>query len=293
MPNSKARALSILAFVIPMAGIAQTVSNSNFGAMIGYTNGLMQNSISQIMASQAATKGGSSSSGPPPGWCDPMPPYQLQRGMKGEVPPELQGDPRYQAWLRCHQGQSAPQATAANNVAPATRVTSSGGKYPTPVVSHHLPITATDFTPAVHGHPFLEQYLRSQPFTAGQRAELSQAFAQMSARVARENRPNNLATSMAVAVCGAIYTIDNGFTDADSGRYLIAINDRIAVSPQFASMSPLQKQNLSDSLILQTTVIKLLKDLGQTDPQAKMQSTQLAHTMLQNLTGSPTGRLSF
>jgi hypothetical protein len=262
--------------------------------MLNNTNAMIQLSISQTIASQAATRGDSSSSGPASApVCDPLPPYQLQRGMNGKVPPELQGDPRYQAWLRCHQRQSASHAPAGSNVARATSVTSSGGKYPTPVVSRHLPMTATDYTPPVHGHPFLEQYLNSQPFSPQQRAELRQAFAEMSARVAGAARPNNLAASMAAVVCGATYTIDQGFTDADSDRYLIAINDKIGASPQFASMSPLQKQNLSDSLILQTTVIKLLTDLGQTDPQAKMQSTQLAHTTLQNLTGSPAGRLSF
>ena len=293
MPN-KARALSIVLLAIPMAVSAQIAPNNSYGAMLNYTNGLLQNSMSQIMASQAATKGASSSSGPSSQpVCDPLPPYQLQRGMDGHVPPELQGDPRYQAWLRCHQGQSAPQAPAVNKVARAPGVTTSGGKYPTPVVSRHLPMTATDYTPPVHGHPFLEQYLSSQPFTPQQRVTVRQAFAQMSARIAGAARPNNLAAAMAAAVCGSIYTIDNGFTDADSDRYLIAINDRIGASPQFASMSPLQKQNLSDSLILQTTVIKLLTDLGQTDPQAKTQGRQLAHATLQNLTGSPAGRLAF
>ena len=50
---------------------------------------------------------------------------------------------------------------------------------------------------------------------------------------------------------------------------------------------------MSDSLILQTTVIGLLSELGKSDPQARLQSTQLAHTTLQQLTGSAIGRLSF
>jgi hypothetical protein len=276
-----------------MAGTAQIVPNNNYAQMLTNTNAMMQLSISQTIAAQAATKGGSGSSGTPPGWCDPMPPYQLQRGMDGHVPPELQGDPRYQAWLRCHQNQSASQAQAANNVAHTTGVASSGGKYPTPAVSNHLPMTATDYTPAVHGHPALEQYLNSQAFTPQQRSTVRQAFDQMSARIASAARPNNVAASMAAAVCSAIYTIDPGFSDADSDRYLIAINDRIGASPKFATLSPLQKQNFSDTLILQTTLIKLLGDLGQTDPRVKTQSTLFAHTTLQNLTGSPIGRLSF
>src|SRR5215469_10548776 len=98
---------------------------------------------------------------------------------------------------------------------------------------------------------------------------------------------------MAMAVCGAIYLIDSGFTDADSDRYYVAINDRLGASPEIAAMSPLQKQNLSDALILQITVAKLLADLGENNPPARAQSVQLAQTMLLQLTGSPTGRLAY
>src|SRR5438128_2436142 len=44
----------------------------------------------------------SGSGGPAP--C--LPPFELQRGADGHVPPELQGDPRYQAYLRCSHGSS-------------------------------------------------------------------------------------------------------------------------------------------------------------------------------------------
>jgi hypothetical protein len=283
----KARALVVLALAMPLSVLAQIAPNNNYAQMLNNTNSMLQLSISQTIAAQAATRTPHSSGAPGP-TCDPLPPVDLQRGVDGHVPPELQGDPRYQAWLRCHQGQVAPQSTAMTAVAGGP-----GGRYPTPAVASHLPMTATDFRPAVYGHPLLEQYLGSQPFTPQQRAAVRQAFAEMSARVARAARPNNLAASMAAAVCGSIYVIDQSFTDADSDRYLLAINDRIAASPKFASLSPEQKQNLSDSLILQTTVIRLLAELGRSDPQARQQSTQLAHNTLQQLTGSPLGRLSF
>jgi hypothetical protein len=99
--------------------------------------------------------------------------------------------------------------------------------------------------------------------------------------------------SLRPAVCGAIHVIDKRFTDADSDRNLVAINDRLGASPEIASMSRLQKQNLSGALILQTTVVALLEQLGRNDPEAKLQGVQLAHTMLTQLTGSPSGRLTF
>jgi hypothetical protein len=294
----KTRALGVLTLAVPMGAFAQIAPNNNYAQMLSKTNSMLQLSISQTIASQASTRAQSHSSGAP--MCDPLPPIDLQRGVDGHVPPELQGDPRYQAWLRCRQGQGASQTPAAaasgtSRSGPNGSATAraSAGNYPTPVVPAHLPITATDFRPAVNGHPFIEQYLGAQPFTPQQRAAVRQAFAEMSARVAGASRPNNLAVSMAAAVCGAIYVIDKRFNDADSDRYLLAINDRLGASPQFSGMSSLQKQNLSDSLLLQTTVLRLLVQLGETDPQARSQSTQLAHTLLQQLTGSPVGRLSF
>ena len=65
-----------------------------------------------------------------------------------------------------------------------------------------------------------------------------------------------------------------------SERYLVAINDRLGASRQLGSMSAQEKQNLSDTLILQSTVIGLLSQLGETDPQARSQSVQLAHAVL-------------
>jgi hypothetical protein len=283
----RARIVAALALVTSMGAFAQIVPNNNYAQMLNNTNAMLQLSISQTIAAQAATKAGTSGAAAST-MCDPLPPADLQRGADGHVPPQLQADPRYQAWLHCHQGQGAPQAHAAESIASGP-----GGKYPTPVVASHLPMAATDFRPVVYGHPLLEQYLTSQPFTPQQRAAVRQAFGEMSARVARAARPNNLAVSMAAAVCGAIYVIDQSFTDADSDRYLLAINDRLGASHQFASLSAGQKQNLSDSLILQTTVIRLLSELGKTDPQARLQSTQLAHTTLRQLAGSPIGRLSF
>ena len=291
MPG-KAPLFGILMLFTAVAAFAQIAPNNNYAQMLTNTNAMMQLSLSQTIASQAATNARANASGTSRPTCDPLPPPDLQRGVDGHVPPELQGDPRYQAWLRCRQGQGVPQASGGTNPLQASAGVS-GGYYPTPVVQYHLPMTATDFTPVVQGHPILEQFLTSQPFTPQQRAQLRQAFMEMSVRVAGAARPNNLAASMASAVCGAIYTLDKRFTDADSDRYLLAINDRLGSSPKFANMSALQKQNLSDSLILQTTVIKLLSQLGDTNPQARSQSAQFSHTVLQQLTGSPVGRLSF
>jgi hypothetical protein len=305
---NKLLALCIVTLALPLSAYAQITPNNSYAQALVNSNALLQNSISQTIASQARTQRfGNSSGATPSTWCSPMPPADLQRGMDGHVPPELQSDPRYQAWLRCQNGQNTPQANtraqspsgssasgwpSSPSDAPAY-ANVQGSHYPTPAVAQHLPMTATDFTPALPGHPLVEQYLQSQPLTNEQRAVIRQAFGEMSSRIATEARPNNLAAAMAMAVCGAIYLIDSGFTDADSDRYYVAINDALGAAPEIAALSRLQKQNLSDALILQITVAKLLADLGQTDPPARAQSVQFARAMLLQLTGSPTGRLVY
>jgi len=303
--RTKLLPLSLLPLAMTMSASAQVVPNNSYAQMLVNTNSMMQLSISQTIAAQARTKALAGSSGAAPSnWCDPLPPIELQRGMDGHVPPELQSDPRYQQWLRCRQAQGAPQtqppppnpggpAATGQPSGPSYTPETSGENYPTPKSASHIPMATTDFVPAVSGHPTVEGILGSMPLTDQQRAALRGAFVQMSARIASAARPNNLAAAMTADVCIAIVTIDKRFTDADSDRYLIAINDRIGSSAQFAAMSSLQKQALSDSLIFQSTMIKVLSDLGQSDPQARAQSMQLAQTVLVQLTGSPSGRLNF
>jgi hypothetical protein len=264
--------------LLPFGAQAQITPNNSYAQVLANSSALLHNSIGQTIAHQAQHSG-SASSGTPSNWCSPLPPPELQRGADGHVPPELQGDPRYQAWLRCKSGQGAPP------------VTSAAAHYPTPIVAQHLPASATDFTPAVPGHPLVDQYLQSLPLTAELRAGIRLDFDEMVARTAQGARPNNLAAAMAMAVCGAIYLTDSGFTDADSDRYYLAINDLLGSAPEIAALSPLQKQNLADALIFQITIAKLLADQGATDPAARAQSVQVARDMLVQLTGSPTGRL--
>jgi hypothetical protein len=287
---NKLLALCIVLLALPLSAYAQITPNNSYAQVLTNSNALLQNSISQAITAQAR-RSGNSSGATPSTWCSPLPPPELQRGADGHVPPELQGDPRYQAWLQCKNGQNTPQANM--QAQPPAYVNLPGSNYPTPPVAYHLPMAATDFTPALPGHPFVEQYLQSQPLTGEQRFVILQDFGEMLARTAKEARPNNLAASMAMAICGAIYLTDSRFTDADSDRYYAFLNDVLGASPEIAAMSGLQKQNLSDALILQITMAKLLADQGQNDPAMRAQSVQVARDMLVQLTGSPTGRLGY
>lgn len=264
---NKLLALCIVSLAVPSAAAAQDYS---YARMVATTSDMINNSTNQIINLQAQTRGFGSSSST---YCPPRPPSDLMRGMDGHVPSELQGDPRYQAWLRCHNGQSTSAPTVA--------------------VAQHLPMEATDFTPAAPGHPLVEQILLSQPYTDEQRAALRLQFDEISARVAQAARPNNLAAVVSAAVCGAMYLIGNEVSDADGDRYLSAVNDRLGASPDVAALSPAQKQDLSDGLIFQITMANLLANAGPNYPQAKELSVQLAQALLLQITGSRTGRLVY
>jgi hypothetical protein len=91
-----ATALAVLA-AVPLSAYAQIVPNNSYSQMLDHTNTMLQDSLRQIIGSQARMN----SSGAMSTGCFPLPPPDLMRGMDGHVPPELQSDPRYQEWLRC------------------------------------------------------------------------------------------------------------------------------------------------------------------------------------------------
>jgi hypothetical protein len=92
-------ALCVVSVAIPLSASAQWSNNSYSDTII------RNNAAQQSLNRQMFPLGGGYTGGTPSNWCSPRPPVALQRGMDGHVPPELQGDPRYQAWLRCQQGR--------------------------------------------------------------------------------------------------------------------------------------------------------------------------------------------
>jgi len=261
--------LAVLILIAPAGVFAQ----NNFASTIQNLSA-MQSSLTQQMINYqgAISRYSGTSTAPEP--C--LPPFELQRGLKGEVPPELQGDPRYQQYLlRCRPGQSNRQS-----------VTPAPGAPPL-LVAHHLPITATDFVPAQYGHPVVDQMIASMPIAPNERLQLRNAVELMFGRVASEYRGNNLAVSIALAYSTALFTLNGSQQNAQQSQELIlGINDALAQAPQFARMSSIEKQNNSDSLIFLTAMIVVLRDLGQRDPQAGQQAIELSRVVLKGLMGT-------
>jgi hypothetical protein len=205
-----------------------------------------------------------------------MPPYELQRGVDGHVPPELQGDPRYQEYLRCQRQQSSAPLDG-RYAAPAPAM-------PTLAAGQHLPITATDFLPAQPGHPAIDQAIAGMALTPLQRTQLRQSAEEMLRRVASQYRGNNLAVSVTVAYATAMAALNGTAMSPQQTRELVfAVNDTFGLHPQFAQLSASQKQNESDWLLFQSLVITVLSEMGQRDPQARRQAVQLARAVLKQL----------
>jgi hypothetical protein len=261
--------LAIIAGLMLATSAGLCADFSSYATMIQNNAARQANLTAQMFplgAPSSATPNGNTS----PALC--MPPFELQRGFDGHVPPELQGDPRYQEYLRCRQGQSG--ARTARSVAPLP-------------ASSHSPIEATDFVPAQAGHPVVDQAIADLAITPEQRLQLRNGVEEMFRRVAAGYRGNNVAVAVAVAYATATLAL-NGveMTDQQTRRLIHDINDRLARNPRFTAMSAVEKQNDVDRLIFQSVVIAVLREMGTRDPRARQQSIELARVVLKQLNGA-------
>jgi len=120
--------------------------------------------------------------------------------------------------------------------------------------------------------------------TPQQRVQLHQGAQEMLKWVASNYRGNNVAVSIAVAYATAMGTLNGVQMNPQQTRELAAVvNDMLGPLPQFAQMTPLQKQNEYDWLIFQSLIIRVLSEMGQRDPQARLQAIQLARVVLRQL----------
>ena len=275
--SSISRLLSVALLALATSFAAR--ADNSYATML-QNNAMRQANLTQQMinlgGSPIGSGGAAATSGPAP--C--LPPFELQRGVDGHVPPELQGDPRYQAYLRCRQAH--PERDV--RTMPQRPATAS----PTAMPVGHLPITATDFVPARPGHPFVDQAIAGMTaLSPDQRAQMRNSAEEMFRRVATQYRANNLAVSVTVAYAAASLTLNGTDMNAQQTReFVFNVNDQLARHPRFASMTALEKQTESDRLIFQTFAIAVLRDLGTRDPQARQQATELARTVMKQLNGA-------
>jgi hypothetical protein len=272
-PTSRRSRLGLLAALAFAASTGAFAQNNNSYATMLQNNAIRQSNLTQQMIDINRSRGTASGGNASVPNC--MPPYDLMRGTDAHVPVELQGDPRWQAYLRCMQGQPGAQ-----NARPAQGATPlSGGP--------HLPISATDFVPARAGHPVVDQAMANLALTPEQRLQLRNAVDEMFRLVAARYRGNNVAVAVAVAYATATLVASGAdMNDRQIQELVFTVNDTLARNPRFAAMSAMQKQNDADGLIFQSVVITVLRDLGARDPQARQQSVELARVVLKQLNGA-------
>lgn len=271
--SSARRSLELLSLAaLLLVATTGVMAETNSFATVIQNNAAMQANLTQQMINLG---GATRSSGGSPGPASCMPPVDLARGPNGIVPPALQGDPRYQQYLRCRQGQASPQNVPSNLAAPSLPA------------GRHLSLAATDFVPAQPGHPAVDQAINGMSITSEQRLQLRNGIETMFQRVASQYRGNNVAVSIAVAYSTAIYTLNGSQMNPQSTReFVFGVSDRLARDPRFAQMTPLEKQNNSDMLIFQSAMISALREMGTRDPQARQQAVELSRVVLGRLNGS-------
>ncbi len=287
------KTVSLLAVAVsfPLCAVSQQMSTNNSYATMLQNNAMRQSNLTQ----QMINLGGKPTSGSGAPVC--LPPFDLQRGPAGLVPPALQGDPRYQEYLRCRYGNVPITPAMANAPAlPVAPAPGGGATMPSgaaqttvastaPLLAQHLSIAATDFIPVQLGHPAIEQQIANMPISADQRQALITAINATFNFVAQKYRANNLAVSVCVAYEAAMSTLKNTSMGPSQMReYILKVNDAIAQGPQFVRMSDAEKQNFADTWIFETSVLSLLRASAQRgDVQAQQQAVQLAQVVVQRL----------
>src|ERR1700722_18376903 len=199
---SRPGVIAVVACLFPCAGVAQ---DNSFATTI-QNNAMWGGNLTK----QMINLGGAPTSGDArpfnPANC--MPPADLQRGADGHVPPELQGDPRYQEYLRCKQG-IPPSQGAPNSAAQQT------------LPARHFPITATDFVPTRRGHPIADQAIDGMSITPEQRQQLHTQVDETFRRVASQFRGNNLAVAVALAYGQSMTTLNGSKMNAQQSQELL------------------------------------------------------------------------
>src|SRR5450432_1320610 len=213
---SRSIRISLVVCLVPWVALADT---NSFTTTI-QNNAMLGGSLTKQMINLGGTptSGGGRFS---PANC--MPPVDLQRGADGHVPPELQGDPRYQEYLRCKQG-IPPGQQGVPDPAPAVQVRTG-----------HLPITATDFVPTSPGHPIVDRAINEMAITPEERRQVHDAVDDTFRRIASQYRGNNLAVSVGGAYATSMATLNGLQMTQQQGVELIhSVNDQLAQRPLFA-----------------------------------------------------------
>ena len=146
----------------------------------------------------------------------------------------------------------------------------------------------TDFNPLDAGHPVLNQFVAGLQLAPAPLATMRQAIVQVWSAIEAKTRRNNLSASIGVAVAVATMVLTGkDQSDAALNEQIARINDFLAVSPLWMGMPALSKQQLSESLLLTSSLMLVYAELGKSDPSSKQASLTIARDLLARVGVAP------
>jgi hypothetical protein len=185
---------------------------------------------------------------------------------------------------RANGGQSRAAASRATS---PTHGSYSSATRPAPAVRHY-PITATDFKP-VGARIVPDQFANSIPgLRLDQREVLRTLSNQIITAFEGEARKNNVANAMAMLIGMSVQTLSGKeVSDGEIKQMILALNNALGATPQFASMTPQDKQVVYESAIVLGGIIATLNIQGaqQNDPTMQSQAREISRAVVKNLLG--------
>lgn len=170
-------------------------------------------------------------------------------------------------------------STPAGRSAPATTTAAAVPATPS------APISATDFPRNPQGKDVVAQFIAATNLSAAEGQTLATALRSTMAQLGAAGRKDNIATAMTLLIGLSFGVLEKpGFDPNRADELIPLVNDGLAASPQFKSLSAADRQSMYDSFLLSASVIAILHQSGN-----KEASQTIAKQNLQQLLGSSSG----
>ena len=152
------------------------------------------------------------------------------------------------------------------------------------------PISATDFRST--GTRLLPRTLAeaTPDLTAEQKDQLRTLYLETLNQFEQQARKNNVAWALTFLLGISLQVVnDREVTEADTDRLALELNDVLASSPEFQSLTARKKQSLYEAAIITGGMIGVIHQLGvdQSNDQLKEQAKELAKSAIGQLLGAP------
>lgn len=153
------------------------------------------------------------------------------------------------------------------------------------------PRTATDFKPVLEGRPVLDAWMMlEEDLTAEEKTAMRQGIESLLDMFAKEFRPNNLGSSLTIAIALCVMVVDDvDLTDKFQKDLEQTMNDVLASQPGLLKLSAREKHAMSEQLLTLSAIVLTFNSVGKESKNATTlrASVEMAKAMLTVLTGQP------